>query len=748
MKRFNFYLSLMLLLVFTAACSDEFDQPPMVIPTAEHHANMTIAEFNAKHWQDDRNYIDTVKEDEIIHGWVTSSDESGNIYKCLYIMDESGEGLAISINQNSLYNNYRIGQEIVLPMKDYFVGKYNGQQQLGYPQWYASGNAWEATFLPQAMWESLVEINGLPDLSKIDTLEVSLSDFVGKSDPETLRKYQGRLVRINSVTFDDANGENTFAEASASTNRNISDANGMSLTVRNSNYADFRADILPEGEVDVIGLLGSYGTNWQLVLRSAEDVIGGGKEGTKSNPFTVARAIELQNTSSKGWVTGYAVGAVKSERTTVTSNDDIEWGAPTEMDNTLVLADDPNCKDYTKVVIVPLPQNTIFREQANLHDNAFYYKGQFKVKGTLASYSDGVAGITGNTGSTDEYVLPYPYPEKAVTELNETFDSNIPTTWTVVTLAGNVNWIHYAYPKNNPTTFCAEFFNTRTTSAVDSWLISPRLDIKNATSKIFSFTTEVASGSRKPIEVYILDSKDPSSATVKVKLNPTLPAIPSSGYSPWTSSGDIDLSQWADGEYYIGFNYNGDADNSVATWCVDDVTFGKGGSAPAPNRADFETMPKATTTVGTYTSTKGWVATNCTLLEGGTGSNPIFEFIGYMPGSSDPAKAPTINGGTDKVGTIVSPTLKGGMAKLMFNYGCAYSGKDLSFRVDVKKDGSVVKSWTITNNNVTQKNAYKFEEACSVQGDFTIEFTNLCPTNSTGNKDRVSIWNVTWDPAN
>ena len=52
MKRFNFYLSLMLLLVFTAACSDEFDQPPMVIPTAEHTPNMTIAEFKAKHWQD------------------------------------------------------------------------------------------------------------------------------------------------------------------------------------------------------------------------------------------------------------------------------------------------------------------------------------------------------------------------------------------------------------------------------------------------------------------------------------------------------------------------------------------------------------------------------------------------------------------------------------------------------------------------------------------------------------------------
>ena len=291
MKRFNYYLSLMLLLVFTAACSDEFDQPPMVIPTAQHHANMTIAEFKAKHWQDDRNYIDTVKEDEIIHGWVTSSDESGNVYKSLYIMDESGYGLSISINQNSLYNNYRIGQEIVLPMKGYFVGKYNGQQQLGYPQWYASGNAWEATFLPQAMWESLVEINGLPDLSKVDTLEVSISEFQGKTDPETLMKYQGRLVRLNGVTFDDADGKTPFSESGSSTNRNITDSEGLSLTVRNSNYADFRADILPDGEVDVVGLLGSYGTTWQLVLRSASDVIGGGSPGTQSNPYTVGEAI-------------------------------------------------------------------------------------------------------------------------------------------------------------------------------------------------------------------------------------------------------------------------------------------------------------------------------------------------------------------------------------------------------------------------------------------------------------------------
>ncbi|MBR4829962.1 MAG: hypothetical protein IKZ92_09205 [Muribaculaceae bacterium] len=744
MKRFNFYLSLMLLLVFAAACSDEFDQPPMVIPTAEHHANMTIAEFKAKHWQDDRNYIDTVKEDEIIHGWVTSSDESGNVYKSLYIMDESGYGLSISINQNSLYNKYRIGQEVVLPMKGYFVGKYNGQQQLGYPQWYAAGSAWEATFLPQAMWESLVEMNGLPDLSKVDTLEVSLSDFVGKTDPETLMKYQGRLVRINGVTFEDANGVNTYAEASASTNRNITDEDGLSLIVRNSNYADFRADILPDGEVDVVGLLGSYGTNWQLVLRSANDVIGGGSVGTPSNPYTVAEAIESQNTGAKGWLAGYAVGAVAPEVTTVTSNADIEWKAPTTLANTLVLADDPNCKDYTKCIIVELPQGSAFREEANLKSNPVYYQQLIKVKGRFATYM-GAAGIAGNTGTTKEYILPFAPP---VISLEETFDTALPSNWSNVVVSGDKKWYQTVYTSTG-NGYAAMTGYKGTQPPFDAWLISPPLDIKNAASQNLTFSTQVNGyGSTTTVfEVYVLDSNDPTQATVKAKLNPVLAKAPASGYSSWVESGDIDLSQWSNGVYYIGFRFYATQDANYATWCVDNVTFGK--APKLVTSSDFETMPNRTTTLGTYTSTAGWVATNCTLLEGGaTDGNPVFTFIGYaLDSSTEYAKAPTMNGGTASVGSIVSPVLKGGMKKLRFKYGYAYSGKVMSFRVDVKQNGNVVKTWTVNNDNVTQKNAYTFEKDCSVTGDFTIEFTNLCPSNATGNKDRVSIWNVNWDSA-
>jgi hypothetical protein len=439
------------------------------------------------------------------------------------------------------------------------------------------------------------------------------------------------------------------------------------------------------------------------------------------------------------------VGAVAPEVTTVTSNADIEWKAPTTLDNTLVFADDPNCKDYTKCVIVPLPQGSSFRSEANLRDqqNVAYYKQLIKVKGRFASYM-GAAGIADNMGTNDEYVLPFARP---IQVLEETFDSELPSNWLNVVVSGDKKWYHTTY---NDDGYAAMTGYKGTQPPFDAWLISPPLDIKNAASKSLTFNSQVNGyGSTTTVfEVYVLDSNDPTQATVKAKLNPTLAKAPASGYSGWVESGDIDLSQWADGVYYIGFRFFATQDANYATWCIDNVVFGK--EPPLDTRADFETMPAHTTVLGNYTSAKGWKANNCTLLEGGAADgNPVFSFIGMVTGSStEYAKAPTINGGTATTGTIVSPVLKGGMKKLRFNYGCAYSGKLLSFRVDVKQGGNVVKTWTVTNNDVAQKTAYSFEEDCNINGDFTIEFTNLCPSAATGNKDRVSIWNVNWDAAN
>ena len=126
--------------------------------------------------------------------------------------------------------------------------------------------------------------------------------------------------------------------------------------------------------------------------------------------------------------------------------------------------------------------------------------------------------------------------------------------------------------------------------------------------------------------------------------------------------------------------------------------------------------------------------------------SPHFSFIGNALGSSSVyAIAPTLSGNTSGVGTLVSPTLKGGMSVLRFSYGYAFTGQVIHFRVDVKQNGSVVKSWEVRDDNVTQKLAYSFEKECSINGDFTIEIVNLCPSNQASNRDRLSIWNLSWD---
>lgn len=271
-----------LFLSLVVSCSNEFEYPPMVLPVAEHTPNMTIADFKASFWREEVNYIDSVTDDIVIHGWVTSSDESGNIYKKLYLQDESGVGLTVAINQGGLYEKYRIGQELVLNLRGSFVGKYNGQQELGFPDTanYRQRGTWRMNFMSQPMWESMVELNGLFKPAAVDTMVINLDDLADKRTALNLMRLQGTLVRINGLTFREADGKTVFAPAESSyTNRTLADANGRTLIVRTNNHADFSSTPLPDGVVDVVGLLDffTYTSNasgvWQLSLRSINDVI-------------------------------------------------------------------------------------------------------------------------------------------------------------------------------------------------------------------------------------------------------------------------------------------------------------------------------------------------------------------------------------------------------------------------------------------------------------------------------------------
>ena len=188
--------------------------------------------------------------------------------------------------------------------------------------------------------------------------------------------------------------------------------------------------------------------------------------------------------------------------------------------------------------------------------------------------------------------------------------------------------------------------------------------------------------------------------------------------------------------------------------------FGQGTTEPEPepeqpetpaatNRADFETFDGY---YGQYdkqfTSAAGWKTVNCAIQAGNTSDvNPQFICIDKVPGTDTWAKAVCINGKTSASGVLESPELTGGCGVLSFNYGNMFlEANGVSFKVEVIQNGSVVKELTFTKDNASVPQKTKLEGSLdvNVSGTFKLKFTNMSPTNSTKNKDRVSIWNLTW----
>ena len=404
-------------------CNMDVDPVPVSIPEAVNTPNTTILELKEKFWQDDANYIYGMANDPdaeqayipamdngdhyIIHGRVCSNDDAGNVFKSRVIQDETA-ALAFSINTYDLYVNYRVGQEIVVDVTGMQIGKYNGLMQMGKAGWYEQNSVWEASFMPLEVFRSHVELNGLPEVARVDTVQVNAFSEL-PSDPAGLRKWQSQLVKFNNVHFAEG-GKALFSEyQSNGVERVLVDSEGSEMKVRTSGYSDFWNMTLPEGDGDVVCILGYYGsTGWQLTLIDYAGCMNFGNPtvspGSKDNPYTVEQAIAVEANGRKvaGWVTGYIVGTVAPEVESIASSDDIEWTAEATLANTMVIGPDPDCKDVAKCLVMSLPQGSELREVGALRDNPEVYKRQIWVYGTLDSYL-GNWGITDNNGSVDQF---------------------------------------------------------------------------------------------------------------------------------------------------------------------------------------------------------------------------------------------------------------------------------------------------------------------------------------------------------
>lgn len=275
MKKISLYISALLIgATAMQSCSDNWEQPPMDVPTfpAGTEATVTIKELKELYWQDNTTYGTTIGKladgrDAKILGTVVSSCSEGNIYKSLYLQDETG-AICIGIDTSAVSSAYPQGMKMAVNSTGLAIGRYNGMMQLGVLQ----GSGVNRITMPEFRPHASIEFGG-----RIDTTLTTIGQLneVANSKQGQI-EWQSKIIRINHVKFQEA-GE-PFANGST-TSRHIVDDEGNSMIVYNSSYADFANEPLPFGHGDVVGILSCYRTSWQLLLIDSKGLIDFDGEG-------------------------------------------------------------------------------------------------------------------------------------------------------------------------------------------------------------------------------------------------------------------------------------------------------------------------------------------------------------------------------------------------------------------------------------------------------------------------------------
>jgi hypothetical protein len=214
--------------------SDDYDVPEIKCNNKFDAANHSLSDLKtiAKPLP---TQADIIAEDYIVEAYVSSSDESGNIYKIMFLQDKPEnptQGVEIDIDGSNQYLDYPVGAMVRINLKGLIVQATNGNIKIGaYDPSYAIGRI-NPSKLPNYMGrvcdgQNPVKVNIVP-------LEF---DYI--ADALKNGAHVNQLIKIKNVQFEDPELTKTFADPLATGDRYITDKKGGRLDLRFSNFATF-----------------------------------------------------------------------------------------------------------------------------------------------------------------------------------------------------------------------------------------------------------------------------------------------------------------------------------------------------------------------------------------------------------------------------------------------------------------------------------------------------------------------------
>lgn len=280
------------------ACERDYDAPLLTEPEyTGPAANITISELRTQNAAATQDVPIIITQDQVLKAVITGNDESGNIFKKIYLQDETG-AIEMEVDQSSVYNYYPVGQTVYVDLNGLSISVYGDEQQLGHPEGYLFRTPWED-------FEKHVSKDGWanPENAKPVVID-DISTINAAPD-----NYKFKLVQFTGVTFQNG-GKGIFAPEDGYGEENITDSHGNTIMIRTSNYASFAGNKLPEGKGNVTGILGRFKGTWQLTLRTANDVSDftgsneeGGNEGGETPSGETKTVFEETFASSQGGFT-------------------------------------------------------------------------------------------------------------------------------------------------------------------------------------------------------------------------------------------------------------------------------------------------------------------------------------------------------------------------------------------------------------------------------------------------------------
>lgn len=242
--------------------------------------------------------------DDIVEGYVVSSDERGNFFKEISVVSEDGtRGFEINLDETDTYTWLPIGRKVYVKTKNLWIGKPNTMVEVGGE--YGGGVGRLAAVLRKyhiipgcdyKSEEDLVQKESSPGVPLTITDVTSGENYLNTLIE--LDNVQFKAQFLNKKLFDPLNTSGT------ATNNIIEDVNGNELVVRVSQFADFSNNTVPSGNGKIRGVLTRFGTTYQLMIRKFEDIqftnprqLWGFASSVSGTPNTIAQVRALQSSS-------------------------------------------------------------------------------------------------------------------------------------------------------------------------------------------------------------------------------------------------------------------------------------------------------------------------------------------------------------------------------------------------------------------------------------------------------------------